>query len=81
MSRAASKDRDSLDLAAVHGTPPIVVLIGLGNASTSTLLRLLDDAWPVLSAELSRPEAGVLMLEPERVVVWHRPVTDRGPLP
>ena len=60
-----------LDLAAVDGTPPIVLLIGLGNASTSTLLGLLDDAWPVLSAELAKPDAGVVMLEPERIVILH----------
>ena len=64
-----SKDNDFLDLAAVRGTPPIVLLIGLGNVSTADLLHLLDEAWPALSAELARPDAGVLALERERIVI------------
>lgn len=35
------KDKDFLDLTAVRGTPPVVLLLGVGNASTQTLLRLL----------------------------------------
>jgi len=67
-----SKDKDFLDLAAVRGTPPVVLLLGVGNASTQTLLGLLDDAWPVLSVELGRDDAGVVMLERDRVVVLRR---------
>jgi predicted nuclease of predicted toxin-antitoxin system len=67
-----SKDKDFLDLAAVRGTPPVVFLLGVGNASTQTLLQLLGDAWGVLSAELAMENAGVVMLERERVVVLRR---------
>lgn len=67
-----SKDKDFLDLAAVRGAPPMVLLIGLGNASTRDLLSLLDEAWPVLSTELSKSDAGVVMLERQRIVVVHR---------
>jgi predicted nuclease of predicted toxin-antitoxin system len=67
-----SKDKDFLDLAAVRGAPPVVLLLGVGNASTQTLLGLLDDAWPVLSAELGRDDAGVVMLERDRVAVLRR---------
>jgi predicted nuclease of predicted toxin-antitoxin system len=67
-----SKDSDFLDLAAVHGTPPIVLLVGVGNVSTATLLQLLDDAWPAVSVELARDDAGVVTLERERIVVLRR---------
>ena len=33
-----SKDKDFLDLAAVRGTPPIVLLLSVGNASNAQLL-------------------------------------------
>ena len=68
----ASKDRDFLDLASVRGAPPVVFLIGLGNASTSTLLELLSDAWPTVVAELASPRAGIVTLERTRIVVLHR---------
>ena len=64
-----SKDKDFLDMAAVRGTPPVVLLVTLGNASTAALLQALEVAWPTLLKELSRPEAGVVVLERERVVV------------
>ena len=35
------KDKDFLGRAAVRGTPSVVLLLGVGNASTQTLLRLL----------------------------------------
>ena len=35
------KHKDFLDRAAVRGTPSVVLLLGVGNASTQTLLRLL----------------------------------------
>ena len=43
-----TKDSDFLDLAVVRGTPPKVLLIGLGNMSTAALLTALDAALPVL---------------------------------
>jgi predicted nuclease of predicted toxin-antitoxin system len=67
-----SKDKDFLDLAAVRGTPPVVLLLGVGNASTATLLKLLDDAWPVLCDELGRDDAGVVMLERDRIALLRR---------
>ncbi len=67
-----SKDKDFLDIASVRGAPPVVFLIGLGNISTSDLLRMLDDAWLVVSSELASPHAGVVTLERQRIVVLHR---------
>lgn len=71
-SIVVSKDKDFLDLAAVRGAPPVVLLLGMGNASTSWLLQSLEIAWPVLSGELGREDAGVVMLERDRVVVHGR---------
>lgn len=71
-SIVVSKDKDFLDLAAVHGAPPVVLLLGVGNASTQTLLELLDVAWPVLSEELNKRDAGVVILERDRVVALRR---------
>lgn len=68
-----TKDKDFLDLAAVRGTPPIVLLLSVGNASNVLLLQLLDAAWPVLSAELERADVGVVVLERDRVAVLRRP--------
>lgn len=68
-----SKDKDFLDLAAVRGTPPLVLIVGVGNASTSTLLQLLDAAWPALLAELARGDASIVTLERDRIVVLRRP--------
>jgi predicted nuclease of predicted toxin-antitoxin system len=67
-----SKDKDFLDLASVRGTPPIIFFIGVGNASTARLLDLLDAAWPTVSAELASPDASVVTLERERIVVLRR---------
>lgn len=67
-----TKDKDFVDLASVRGAPPVVLLIGLGNVSTSDLLRLLDDAWEALTVELDRPHAGVVTLERQRIVVLQR---------
>jgi len=67
-----TKDRDFLDLAAVRGTPPKVLVIGLGNASTSTLLSALDDAFAPLLAQLDRTDVGVATLVPGRIEVIHR---------
>lgn len=64
-----SKDKDFLDLAAVRGTPPVVLLVTVGNASTASLLQELEFAWPTLMLELSLPEAGVIVLERGRLVV------------
>jgi predicted nuclease of predicted toxin-antitoxin system len=66
-----SKDKDFLDLAAVRGTPPKVMVIGLGNASTSALLSALEEALPLLIAQLERPEVGVAILGPGRIEVIH----------
>jgi len=44
----------------------------VGNASTSTLLKLLDAAWPALLAELARDDASVVTLERDRIVVLRR---------
>lgn len=67
-----SKDRDFLDLASVRGAPPIIFWVGIGNASTARLLELLSEAWPTVLSELAAPDAGVVMLERERIIVLRR---------
>lgn len=47
-----------LDLAALRGTPPLVLIVGVGNASTPALLQLMNEAWPTLLAELARVGSG-----------------------
>ena len=67
-----SKDKDFLDLAAVRGTPPLVLHLALGNCSTSGLLEQLEVAWTCVSDELASPDAGVVMIERGRLVVLRR---------
>ncbi len=50
----------------------MVLFLGVGNASTATGLKLLDDAWPVLCRELGRDDAGVVMLERDRIALHRR---------
>jgi predicted nuclease of predicted toxin-antitoxin system len=64
--------KDFLDFAAVRGSPPAVLLLAVGNASNRDLLERLEASWPVLLDELARPDACVVILERERVVVQRR---------
>lgn len=53
-----SKDSDFRQLAFLHGPPPKVVWLRVGNASTSTVLRILLDHTHVVEAfALSEDEA------------------------
>jgi predicted nuclease of predicted toxin-antitoxin system len=53
-----SKDSDFRQLAFLHGPPPKVVWLRLGNASTATVLRVLLDHIHVVEAfSLSEDEA------------------------
>jgi predicted nuclease of predicted toxin-antitoxin system len=57
-SVVASKDSDFRQLAFLHGPPPKVVWLRVGNASTSTVLRTLLDHIQVMEAfALSEDEA------------------------
>ncbi|HMR95916.1 MAG TPA: DUF5615 family PIN-like protein [Microthrixaceae bacterium] len=54
----ASKDSDFRQLAFLHGPPPKVVWLRIGNASTATVLRTLLDHTQILEAfALSEDEA------------------------
>lgn len=54
----ASKDSDFRQLAFLHGPPPKVVWLRVGNASTATVLRtLLDHTGAVEAFALSEDEA------------------------
>lgn len=54
----ASKDSDFRQLAFLHGPPPKVVWLRVGNASTATVLRTLRDHTQVIEAfALSEDEA------------------------
>lgn len=46
----ASKDSDFRQLAFLHGPPPKVVWLRVGNASTSTVLRTMLDHVQVMEA-------------------------------
>ena len=67
-----SKDRDFLELAAVWGIPPRILLITPGNASTPRLLAALADAWPSIIQALEAPTAGVVTLERDHIVALSR---------
>ena len=67
-----SKDRDFLDLSAVHGAPPVVLHVAVGNISTTDLLGLLHRAWPLLLRELGRDDASVVTLGREHVTALRR---------
>lgn len=57
-----TKDCDFVDLAALHGTPPKIVWIRLGNCSTDDVARLLRSEADTLRGFLAAPEFSVLSL-------------------
>jgi len=48
-----SKDADFYEWSLIHGQPPQVLLIALGNCSNNDLFHRLDTSWAKLDAQLS----------------------------
>lgn len=61
-----SKDSDFNDLAFMHGPPPKVIWVRVGNASTSAIAALLDAAVDTLTAFAASDQDAVLVLTPSR---------------
>lgn len=67
-----TKDRDFLDIAAVRGSPPVVLLVALGNSSTTDLITALDSAWVQIESEIGRVDTSVVTIERGRLTVLRR---------
>lgn len=57
-----SKDSDFNDLAFMHGRPPKVIWLRVGNASTDAIATLLADAAETVTTFASNDEDAVLTL-------------------
>ena len=57
-----SKDSDFNDLAFVHGPPPKVIWLRIGNAATSTIAELFDAATDTITAFINDEHDAVLTL-------------------
>jgi predicted nuclease of predicted toxin-antitoxin system len=60
-----SKDQDFADRGMVHGPPPIVIHIVLGNCSNRRLIEHLQRSWSVITPLLAQPDAAVITVD------WH----------
>lgn len=58
-----SKDNDFRQLSFLHGPPPKVVWLSVGNAGTDDIGELLESSVDAIQAFLQDPEAGLLVLE------------------
>ena len=61
-----TNDADFSDLAALHGFPPKVVWLRLGNATTDQVERTLRNGAPAIRALVGDPSAGVLVVTEAR---------------
>ena len=57
-----SKDEDFHRLSVLHGPPPKVIWVRLGNCSTEDVIRLLRERRGEVQAFLQHEEAGFLAL-------------------
>jgi predicted nuclease of predicted toxin-antitoxin system len=57
-----SKDSDFRDLSVLHGFPPMVVWLRIGNCSTAEIERLLRRSYATISAFESESATGLLTL-------------------
>ena len=57
-----TKDDDFLDLAALHGPPPIVIRLALGNSSNAQVLAALQVGQPAIAAAAAQPGLAVVEL-------------------
>jgi predicted nuclease of predicted toxin-antitoxin system len=58
-----SKDNDFCQLSLLYGAPPKVIWLSVGNATTETIARLLDNARSLIAAFDSNAEETLLVLE------------------
>jgi predicted nuclease of predicted toxin-antitoxin system len=58
-----SKDDDFRQLSFFHGAPPKVIWLSVGNATTDTILRILNDKRPEIEAFASDPVESLLVLK------------------
>lgn len=64
-----SKDSDFSDLAFVHGPPPKVVWLRIGNATTTTVRDLLIRAAAAVASFVDSDEDAVLVLSEDHIDV------------
>ncbi len=60
-----SKDQDFADRGMVHGPPPIVVHLVLGNCSNRRLIEHMQRSWPLIATLLMQPGAAIITVD------WH----------
>ncbi len=58
-----SKDNDFRQLSFLHGPPPKVIWLSIGNAGTETIARFLASRSEVVREFLAAPDEGLLVLE------------------
>jgi predicted nuclease of predicted toxin-antitoxin system len=56
-SAIITKDRDFAELAKRRGPPPTIVLLGIGNTSTSNLIAVIEPRMRVVLAMIAAGEA------------------------
>ena len=57
-----TKDDDFLDLAALHGPPPIVIRLAMGNSSNAQVLSALLNGQTAILAAAEQPGISVVEL-------------------
>ena len=57
-----TRDEDFLQFSVLHGWPPKVILLRIGNCSTRSVVALFQERADVIRAFLYHPEAGLLAL-------------------
>ena len=60
-----SKDNDFRQLSFLHGQPPKVIWLNIGNASTDAVIELLSRQIERVRVFLTNPEESLLVLELE----------------
>ena len=58
-----SKDDDFRQLAFIHGAPPKVIWLSVGNRATDAILLLLTEGLSRIEAFAADPEESLLVLE------------------
>ncbi|HYB73853.1 MAG TPA: DUF5615 family PIN-like protein [Candidatus Sulfotelmatobacter sp.] len=58
-----SKDNDFRQLSFLHGPPPKVIWLSVGNAGTDTIARLLEGSRREIEAFESSPDEALLVLQ------------------
>jgi len=58
-----SKDNDFRQLSLLHGAPPKVIWLSVGNATTETILGVLNNGRSLIEGFVRNPEQSLLILE------------------